>query len=137
LSCEAVGSCADLVATVAEPFARFYGDAVEVAPVAIVIDPLQFTARRDDDLGYVYGQQLEEADLLVVNKADCTTAAQRHAVIKEFSGRPVAEISALTGAGIDDWLTLLGHGASCGHPLRALDYDRYAHGEALLAWLNA
>ncbi len=137
LFCEAVGSCIDLVATVAEPFAGFYGDAIELAPVSIFVDPLQFAARANDDVGYLYGQQLAEADLVVVNKCDRTTAAQRAGVLAACGDRPHIEIAALTGSGIDDWLAHLGRGASCEHPLRALDYDRYAHGESLLAWLNA
>lgn len=137
LFCEAVGSCTDLVATVAEPFAGFYGDAIELAPVSIFVDPLQFAARADDDVGYLYGQQLAEADLVVVNKCDRTTAAQRAGVLAACGDRPHIEIAALTGSGIDEWLAILGRGASCEHPLRALDYDRYAHGESLLAWLNA
>lgn len=137
LFCEAVGSCADLVATVAEPFAGFYGDSIELAPVSILIDPLQFAARGNDDVTYLYGQQLAEADLVVINKSDCTTQAQRDVVAHACGDRQRIEVAALTGAGIEEWLALLGRGASCSHPLRAIDYDRYAHGESLLAWLNA
>jgi Ni2+-binding GTPase involved in maturation of urease and hydrogenase len=137
LFCEAVGSCTDIVATVAEPFADFYGPAVEVAPVSVVVDPQQFAARRGDDVGYVYAQQLDEADLVVVNKIDLASRAQRDAVARACGDRERVEISAARGEGIESWLMLLGRGASCGHPLRTLDYDRYAHGEAMLAWLNA
>jgi len=137
LFCEAVGSCTDLVATVAEPFAGFYGESIELAPVSIVVDPMQFAGRGDDDVAYVYVQQLAEADLVVVNKTDRSTPAQREAVTKLCGDRARIEVAALTGAGIEEWLALIAHGASCGHPLRALDYDRYAHGESLLVWLNA
>jgi G3E family GTPase len=137
LFCEAVGSCTDLVATVAEPFANFYGDALEVAPITVVVDPLQFAARGDDDVGYVYGQQLDEADVIVVNKIDIATPALRAAVARACSDRELVEIAAARGDGIEAWLALLGRGATCGHPLRALDYDRYAHGESMLAWVNA
>jgi Ni2+-binding GTPase involved in maturation of urease and hydrogenase len=137
LFCEAVGSCTDLVATVAEPFAGFYGDTIELAPVSIFVDPLQFAVGGDDDVAYLCGQQLAEADLVVINKSDRSTPAQREAVARACGDRTRIEIAALTGAGIEEWLALLGSGASCGHPLRAIDYDRYAHGESLLVWLNA
>jgi len=137
LFCEPAGSCTDIVATVAEPFARFYGDAIELAPVSVIIDPRQFALRGSDDVGYLYEQQLGEADLVVINKIDLATPAQREAVALASHDRERVEIVASRGEGIEEWLALLARGASCGHPLRTLEYDRYAHGEALLAWLNA
>src|SRR5258708_32663572 len=110
---------------------------MEVGSVSSFVDAMEFGGGGDDDVAYVYVQQLAEADLVVVNKSDRSTPAQREAVTRMCGDRTRVEVAALTGAGIEEWLTLLGHGASCGHPLRALDYDRYAHGESLLAWLNA
>lgn len=137
LFCEAVGSCTDLVATVAEPLADFYGDAVEIAPVSVVVDPSQFVACSNDDIGYVYGQQLDEADVVVVNKLDLASAHARKAVSRVCEGRKCVDMVATRGEGIEAWLGLLGGSPACGHPLRKLDYERYARGEAMLAWLNA
>ena len=75
---EPVGSCTDLVATVSYPLRRIYGDRFTVAPLSVLIDPLR-AARIlglaegrgfSDKVIYVYQKQLQEADLIVVNKCD-------------------------------------------------------------------
>ncbi len=137
LFCEAVGSCTDLVATVLEPFADFYGEAVDVAPLSVVVDPAQFVARGNDDISYVYNQQIDEADIVVVNKIDVAPPAARRAVAQACAGRPIVDMAAMRGEGVEAWLELLGGKTTCARPLRKLDYDRYAHAETMLAWLNA
>ena len=75
---EPVGSCTDLVATVAYPLRRMYGTDYTVAPLSVLIDPIRAArilglepgGRFSEKVLYVYHKQLEEANLLVVNKAD-------------------------------------------------------------------
>src|SRR5579863_2949165 len=80
---EPVGSCTDLVATVTYPLRRMYGDNFAIAPLSVLVDPVR--AQRvfglaegrkfSDKVLYIYRKQLEEADLIVVNKSDLLAEA--------------------------------------------------------------
>jgi G3E family GTPase len=145
---EPVGSCTDLRATVQYPLRRLYGDDYRVAPLSVLVDParaarilgLEPGASFSPKVLYVYEKQLEEADLIVINKSDLLSAEQRLALEQALKARfPQAEIvtvSARTGANLDDWFSRLS-GPLASRPAMDVDYDTYAEGEALLGWLNA
>jgi G3E family GTPase len=144
---EPVGSCTDLQATVNEPLRQMYGDRYRIAPLSVLIDPARALRVLGVESGqsfspkvlYVYRKQLEEAEFLVINKTDAFVpgriAALRQALESAFPSGRVLEISARTGAGVDDWLSRLAGEESAGSALE-IDYDEYADGEALLGWLN-
>ena len=75
---EPVGSCTDLRATVQYPLRRLYGDNYLVAPLSVLVDPKRAARILGLEPGhtfspkvqYVYEKQLEEADLIVINKSD-------------------------------------------------------------------
>src|SRR3954466_5259957 len=81
---EPVGSCTDLVATVTYPLRRIYGDRFTIAPVSVLVDPvraarvlgLQEGGSFSEKVVYIYKKQLEEADLIVINKVDLLAEAQ-------------------------------------------------------------
>src|SRR5262249_52426999 len=81
---EPVGSCTDLVATVTYPLRKLYGDAFSIAPLSVLIDPIRAMrvlglaegSKFSDKVVYIYRKQLEEADLLVINKCDLVTKEQ-------------------------------------------------------------
>ncbi len=147
--CEPVGSCTDLIATVLTPLQRNHHQQFSIAPLSVLIDPQRAQAlllesqgtRMPTDTAYIWLKQLEEADVLVVNKSDQLTPeeqTQLHRTLESRYQRPVLFVSALTGTGMADWLKMIAHETmSSGHWLREIDYDRYAHGEAVLGWLNA
>ena len=151
LLAEPVGSCTDLVATVSLPLARIYGDRFTVAPVSVVVDPLRALrilgvpgaagGSFSPNVSYIYRKQLEEAEIVVINKCDLVTAAQRSALRAALAvsspGARVFEISAREGTGRDAWFEALLADRSSPRPIDDIDYDRYADGEALLGWLNA
>ena len=151
LLAEPVGSCTDLVATVSLPLSRLYGDRFTVAPVSVVVDPLRAMrvlglpgaagGRFSANVSYIYRKQLEEAEIVVVNKCDLLDAERRVALVAGLEAAcPAArilEVSARDGTGLDAWFETLSTGASRPRPIGDLDYDRYADGEALLGWLNA
>ena len=146
---EPVGSCTDLKATVSYPLRRMYGNHYRIAPLSVLIDPRRamrllglaagksFSAK----VHYIYGKQLEEAEILVINKCDLLDAGQRtalqSALQNRFPGRPILGISARNGQGIDEWLDRILATALGDAPTMEVDYDAYAEGEALLGWLNA
>jgi hypothetical protein len=85
-------------------------------------------------------QQLEEADLILLNKTDLISAEAANrlsASLEAKYGRPVLQISAIKGEGIGRWAdALLTATPAPPRILADLDYDRYAEGEANLGWLN-
>ncbi|MFT5292529.1 MAG: hypothetical protein ACI82F_004617, partial [Planctomycetota bacterium] len=90
---------------------------------------------------YVYEKQLEEADLILVNKCDDLAEAEREELAAKLAERfPRAEVltcSALRGDGLAPWFERLMNDESSYGPTMELDYQVYAEGEALLGWLNA
>ncbi len=144
---EPVGSCTDLQATVNEPLRHLYADRYRIAPLSVLVDPTRALRVLGVESGqsfspkvlYVYRKQLEEAELLVINKIDAVSPdrvrALREALGASFPAARVLEISARTGAGVDDWLARVVGEDGVGHPME-IDYDAYAEGEALLGWLN-
>lgn len=147
---EPVGSCTDLVATVTYPLRRIYGDDFEIAPLSVLVDPVR--ARRvfgleegggfSEKVVYIYKKQLEEADLIVINKQDLLTSGQlqelKTTLQKKFPESEVIAISARNEEGLDHWFSkVLTGGTQAIRRTMEIDYEIYAEGEALLGWLNA
>jgi Ni2+-binding GTPase involved in maturation of urease and hydrogenase len=145
---EPVGSCTDLVATVAYPLRRLYGERFAIAPYSVLVDPV----RAERILGlaagksfspkvvYIYRKQLEEADLIVVNKLDTldeARAAKLTAALKqEFPQAEILTASARDGRGIEAWAARIDESEAGRRAAMSVDYDTYADGEALLGWVN-
>ena len=145
---EPVGSCTDLVATVTYPLRRLYGDQFTIAPLSVLVDPARagkiFGAGPgptfSEKVIYIYRKQLEEADLIVINKTDTLNADQQHElgrVLGEaFPNREIFHASARTGLGLEPWFARITSGEQTGGEAMTVDYEVYAEGEALLGWLN-
>ena len=145
---EPVGSCTDLVATVTYPLRRMYGANFAVAPLSVLVDPIR--ARRifglaeggkfSDKVLYIYRKQLEEADLIVINKSELLAAPQlaelQAKLAAEFPRAEILAVSARSGAGLPEWFARLAAAEQPGGVSIAVDYEIYADGEALLGWLN-
>jgi G3E family GTPase len=146
---EPVGSCTDLVAAVSFPLRRIYGDAYRVAPLSVLVDPIRAERILGLEPGrnfsrnvlYVYAKQLEEADLVVINKCDLIgPERQDHletALRRACPRADVRRISARAGTGLEDWIDRVVGGQPASQSAPDVDYERYAEGEALLGWLNA
>jgi G3E family GTPase len=146
---EPVGSCTDLAAAVSFPLRKIYGDAFRVAPLSVLVDPiraerilgLENGSRFSPKVRYVYGKQLEEAEILVMNKCDLLSAERQDrleaALGRAHPGSGILRISARRGEGLEQWLDRLTAGESLAVSAADVDYDTYAEGEALLGWLNA
>ena len=146
---EPVGSCTDLSATVLQPLKDQYADRFHLAPLSVLVDPLRLwdvlNARQRIPLHasarYILRKQLEEADLLVINKQDILTPDELRELVTAtrnvFPGKPIHVISARNGDGVADWLAAVLHAENAGAQIVEVDYDVYAEGEAVLGWLNA
>ncbi len=145
---EPVGSCTDLIAAVSFPLRKIYGDQFRVSPLSVLVDPIR--AERllglaegnsfSPKVRYIYGKQLEEAELIIINKCDLLSperqdrleAALRHA----YRARGVLRVSARNDVGMDQWLDRLAGDEALADTAPEVDYEVYADGESLLGWLN-
>jgi G3E family GTPase len=144
---EPVGSCTDLSATIMQPLKQNRKAPLSVAPLSVLADPSRLlpildgkTAGLHADAAYIYRKQLEESDTILVTKTD-TLEAEALATLLErtreaFSPSAVLPVSAVSGQGIDEWLDHVLTQTGAGLRIAAVDYDIYAHGEAVLGWLN-
>jgi len=144
---EPVGSCTDLSATILNPLKKFQPD-WSLAPLSVLIDPKRLLevigdaqSSVDPDAIYIMELQLAEADRILVSKSDLLSDAEKQnakaLLEKKYPGKKIGFISSKTGEGFDAWLSEIMSASDAGTTIVSVDYDRYAHGEAVLGWLNA
>jgi G3E family GTPase len=145
---EPVGSCTDLIATVLEPIKRLHATQFRAAPYMVLVDPRRAQQMLSPQGGfpkntaYIYDKQLEEADVIVVNKIDNIPKQVADEVVellhKKYPAARILTASAQTGAGLNEILSICESDKNTGlNLLSELDYDTYADGEAELGWLNS
>jgi hypothetical protein len=132
---------------VAAPVLKFHKTRFDLMPYSVLVDPIlasdlvvrKGTSGFPGEVAYIFRKQLEEADLICVNKIDQITEEKLARLVgeiwKAFPQSAVFPISAVTGEGFSAWLTAL---SSFPSKVRVaeVDYDEYAKGEACLGWLN-
>ena len=145
---ESVGSCADIVATVVKPLLELGSGDLTPASFSVFGDARLLLRRlRDeempfsDDVVYIYDQQIEEAGLIIANKIDLLNEAQRaelaQRLAERYPDRNIKFQTSLSPEGVVGWLELLDAGqAAPPAQVLAMDYKRYAAGEASLAWMD-
>jgi G3E family GTPase len=92
------------------------------------------------DVNYIYRKQLEEAEIIVINKTD-VIAPERLVRLREALGReyPDAEILCVAsreGTGLDALFEALTTREGDTRRVMEVDYARYGKGEAMLGWYN-
>jgi Ni2+-binding GTPase involved in maturation of urease and hydrogenase len=146
---ESVGSCADMVATVIKPLLKLRQGSQTATSFSVFTDVrllrLQLKGESlpfSDEVNYIFGKQIEESHLVILNKIDLLSNKQREALLELFSQAypekiAVPQCSIATG-GVQVWLDLISSGRFelPGQSLE-IDYDRYGRGEAHLAWVDA
>jgi len=147
LVAEPVGSCTDLSATLMQPLKEKFATELVLSPLSVVIDPIRLRellsgeTTLHPDAAYILRKQLEEADVILLNKTDELDQTTRQELVErlanELAGTAVREISARTGDGVGAWLDDMLAREDAGTRIAQVDYDRYANGEAVLGWLNA
>ncbi len=145
---ESVGSCADLAATVINPLLQYDPGEYEVvlsvfADVRLLLTFLQNGKRIFfDTVNYIYQKQLEEADVIIVNKIDLLTPDDlllaKQIIATEYGGKKILYQNSLSGESIQQWLSVVLDGAANPEqrPTLLIDYDTYGAGEAEMAWLD-
>ena len=145
---EPVGSCTDLVATVIEPLRKFHQGDFEVAPLAVLLKPEHGLKILGDEqsgfspqAAYIFLKQIEEADVVAINKIDKLTPEQqemlRDQVARRYPNKEIVLVSGTRGDGFDTLVELFKKPRPSSVPMMEVDYEKYAEGEAELGWLNA
>jgi Ni2+-binding GTPase involved in maturation of urease and hydrogenase len=145
---EPVGSCTDLSATVLQPLKERFRREFVPSPLSVIADPFRIKqvltgTRRRSHRGpnYIFLKQLEEADLILIGKADLIDGNERKELRRLLSAAfpkvPVRTVSPLSGAGVSGWLDKVLGSSWAGNRIADVDYDVYAEGEAAMGWLNA
>jgi len=146
---EPVGSCTDLVATVIQPLRQLFDVEFSIAPYSVILKPSHGRRILRNEAGsgfspkaaYILKKQLEEADLVLLNRCDELTAeeiSELQTLVRDHVGdRPVLKVSAKTGAGFEELTQWLDQEGDFGRHILDIDYDTYAEGEAELGWLNS
>jgi G3E family GTPase len=143
---ESVGSCTDLIATIAKPFALWHpGFRVLIsvfADAALLYSILDGTSGFiEDAVQYIYKKQLEEADILVINKIDLLATGELQQVKEmiegSYPGKIILYQDSFSENDISNWLqTMADFQLPVSRKSLELDYDLYGAGEAALAWLD-
>lgn len=143
---ESVGSCTDLIATVVNPLLQFKPETELVVSIfvdALVLLKLARNGKLEFDatVQYIYEKQLEEADLLVVSKADLISDRERkllsHFLSVKYPSIKVLFHNSFDNYKIEEWVEeLLKFKPSSKRRSLEIDYSIYGAGEAMLAWLD-
>ncbi len=143
---ESVGSCTDLIATIAKPLHQSRPAIDVVVSIFAEVDFLLALMEGrisflDESVRYIYKKQLEEADLLVLTKTDLVSPQQLEAVASmiktEYPSKIILKLNSFDSKSIVSWLDNLQQFTNS--PERnslAIDYDVYGEGESRLAWLD-
>ena len=146
---EPVGSCTDLIAAVSFPLRKIYGEEYCVAPLSVLVDPIRAERILGLEEGnsfspkvrYLYGKQLEEAEIIVINKCDLLSLERQDrletALRRAYPQAGIFRVSAREDTGLEQWLDRLATVEALSDSAPEVDYEMYADGEALLGWLNA
>jgi G3E family GTPase len=146
---EPIGSCTDLVATVIHPLAARLECALSIAPYCVILKPRHGLRVLSNEPGggvspkasYIFRKQIEEADVLVVNRIDELEPAELDQLVEllrtAYPGRELVLASARTGQGFDLLNAVLARTDGISRRKVQVDYALYAAGEAELGWMNA
>ncbi|HEY9078361.1 MAG TPA: GTP-binding protein [Anaerolineaceae bacterium] len=145
---ESVGSCADIIATVARPLLLLKSGAHSPASVSVFVDSRLLQMRLNeialpfnDNVVYIFDKQIEEAGVLVVNKIDRIkpgglSGLETLARLR-YPDKTIFFQNSLDESSVSNWTehiqTMLWTPPSL--PLQ-IDYPTYGAGEAALAWFD-
>lgn len=144
---EPVGSCTDLIATIFKPIQLKYMSKVLLKPLSVVADPkrmqrlmLEQESDFHSEINYLFEKQLEEADIIVLNKIDRLSEREidnlKNFIKQRFKNAEVISVSAKDGTNIEQWVNRIYQGHIAQARTLDIDYTLYGDAEARLGWLN-
>lgn len=143
---ESVGSCTDMVATIAKPLAAMHPEFT--VNISVFVDAYLLyslitgtSCFMDDSVRYIFKKQMEEADILILNKIDLLSTQQLEEVKnifqQDYPDTKVHLQNSLQRQDVEQWLSCFNEAKSAQKKSLELDYEIYGAGEAKLAWLDA
>jgi G3E family GTPase len=146
---ESIGASVNLAAAVTSAFRG--ANPVRLAPVTVVVDPiraarfLKLDSRKtlSEDAAGLFRKQLEEADLILINKIDLLSAEAlgrlNGKLTANFPRARILELSARTGAGLERWFNAVtdSPAMSRDRPPLQIDAAALSAAEARLACFQA
>lgn len=145
---ETVGSCTDLIATVLKPLLTYRDADIEEVTFSSFVDSrllLMHLLKKELPFGsetnYIWEKQVEEAEILVINKIDLLSPEESITVktlaSKEYPTKKLLFQNSLSSASVVDWIDVISQPVNAKeHNSIEIDYDIYGAGEANLAWLD-
>jgi G3E family GTPase len=140
---EPVGSCTDLLATVVAPLKAFYPERFQVAPLMVMVDAeraIQEGFDRQTLNGYLRRHQLEEAEVVILSKADLVgreDIERLKGTIAGINPRAITIVySAVNSEGYGKVLDVVRSEEVSENGPKEIDYAVYAEAEAELGWYN-
>lgn len=151
---EPVGSCTDLIATIFKPIQLNNTKQFSLGPLSIVVDPKRIKRLMTEssqkpcsqigftsEINYLFRKQLEEADIIVLNKVDMLDPLEIDSIKlflkSQFKGVEVIAASARQGIGIENWVNKMDTFVPTPKASLSINYDTYAVAEESLGWLNS
>ena len=145
---ETVGSCTDLISTVVKPLKKFKNMALSkvtfssFADASLLLEYLRGNKPNfEEETVYIWEKQIEEAEILVINKIDLLTrdelAELKISAAEKFQGKKIVFQNSLDKNYIERWIDLLETvPGGNGNKSIEIDYNIYGKGEANLSWLD-
>jgi G3E family GTPase len=145
---EFVGSCTDLVATVLKPLLEYRGTDNEQVTFSSFVDAQLFLMHLQGnslpfslETNYIWEKQIEEAEILIVNKIDLLTpeelAKLKHISKGLFPEKQLLFQNSLDKESLNHWIDIFNKQSNNKvHKSLEVDYAKYGRGEANLAWLD-
>lgn len=145
---ESVGSCADIVATVVKPLMEFKTAHEEDTTLTTFTDARLlkiFLEGGDlpfqDNVIYIFEQQIQEAGILVVNKVDLLADDVLGELLERgtqrFPDKQILPLVSLTADSVTPWLECLQGALQYASAPLKISYKLYGSGEQELAWYDA
>jgi G3E family GTPase len=147
---ESVGSCTDLIATVVKPLSVYKKGETERITLSIFADAVllfDFIQNHHSpfskNIGYIYSKQIEEAEILVVNKTDLLKSEVldelKILLAEKFPKKTILYQNSLDTESVGKWIETLNQSSGKAIQERKsldIDYLVYGTGEAELAWFD-
>ena len=145
---ESVGSCADIVATVVKPLMEFKTSHEEDTTLTTFTDARLLKIYLEggdlpfqDNVIYIFEQQIQEAGILVVNKvdllADHVLGDLLDRTAQRFPDKQILPLVSLTSESVTPWLESLQNSLQYATDPLKISYKIYGSGEQELAWYDA
>jgi len=145
---EFVGSCTDLIATVLKPLIEYRSSQNEEVTFSTFVDAKLFLTHLEGselpfsiETSYIWEKQIEEAEILVINKADLLSSSELAKLKKlaqnKFVSKQLLFQNSLDSDSLKKWIELIDkQSENKNHTSIDIDYEIYGKGEANLAWLD-